>query len=96
MSQELTWPAVMAWRVQRQGLAARVEADGWPEIVRGICGLHAQVASSAELTLWARVEDLPAATRNRPVDRQGASEDVGDARAMRGISTSARPRANGS
>jgi hypothetical protein len=27
-------------------------------VVRQICGLHAQVMSSAELTLWARVEDL--------------------------------------
>jgi hypothetical protein len=27
-------------------------------VVREICGLHAQVMSSAELTLWARVEDL--------------------------------------
>ncbi|MGH2840846.1 MAG: winged helix DNA-binding domain-containing protein [Solirubrobacteraceae bacterium] len=59
MADELTWPAVMAWRVERQGLAGRAAAERWPEVVRRICGLHAQLPSSAELTLWARVEDLP-------------------------------------
>ncbi|MDQ5811784.1 MAG: winged helix DNA-binding domain-containing protein [Actinomycetota bacterium] len=54
----LTWPRVLAWRLTRQHLdrrAARAEALG---VVQQICGLHAQVMSSAELTLWARVEDL--------------------------------------
>jgi len=37
--------------------ALRDEALG---VVREICGLHAQVMSSAELTLWARVEELKA------------------------------------
>jgi hypothetical protein len=37
--------------------APRDEALG---VVREICGLHAQVMSSAELTLWARVEELKA------------------------------------
>ena len=54
----LKWPGVLAWRLRRQYLdqrATRGEALG---VVRQICGLHAQVMSSAELTLWARVEDL--------------------------------------
>ena len=54
----LTWPEVLAWRLTRQRLdrrAALAEALG---VVQRICGLHAQVMSSAELTLWARVEDL--------------------------------------
>jgi Winged helix DNA-binding domain len=54
----LTWPEVLAWRLKRQHLdrrATRGEALG---VVRKICGLHAQVMSSADLTLWARVEDL--------------------------------------
>jgi hypothetical protein len=42
----------------RQGLVQRAQAPGWPGVVARICGLHAQVQSSAELTLWARVEDL--------------------------------------
>jgi hypothetical protein len=54
----LTWPRVLAWRLTRQHLdhrATRGEALG---VVQQICGLHAQVMSSAELTLWARVQDL--------------------------------------
>lgn len=58
MDDELSWPAVLAWRVQRQGLAQRVPAAQWPAVVRSLCGLHAQVHSSAELTLWARVDGI--------------------------------------
>lgn len=58
MSEELRWEAVLAWRVARQGLAERAAAEDWMEVVRRICGLHAQVQSSAELTLWARVDGL--------------------------------------
>jgi Winged helix DNA-binding domain len=52
----LTWESVLAWRVARQHLAAR--ADDPLRVVSEIAGLHAQVSSSAELTLWARVEAL--------------------------------------
>ena len=55
--EELSWPAVLAWRVARQGLQRRAAAAQWPDVVSRICGLHAQVHSSAELTLWARVDD---------------------------------------
>jgi hypothetical protein len=48
----------MAWRMAQQGLARRAPAQGWLDVVRRICGLHAQVQSSAELTLWARVDGL--------------------------------------
>jgi len=49
---------VLAWRVQRQHLAVRAPACDALDVVRDVCGLHAQVMSSAELTLWARVDDL--------------------------------------
>lgn len=52
----------MAWRVERQGLAARVPAERWMEVARRVCGLHAQLARSAELTLWARVDDVAPGT----------------------------------
>jgi uncharacterized protein YcaQ len=55
---ELSWENVLAWRVERQGIAQRAPAADWLEVVRRVCGLHAQVASSAELTLWARVDEL--------------------------------------
>jgi hypothetical protein len=54
----LRWPNVLAWRLRRQHLAQRVPRERALGVVADICGLHAQVTSSAELTLWARVEDL--------------------------------------
>jgi hypothetical protein len=51
------WESVLAWRVARQHLARRA-ADPL-QVVSDICGLHAQVLSSAQLTLTARVEDAP-------------------------------------
>ena len=62
MAEELSWDAVMAWRVGRQGLVERAATGDWPGVVARICGLHAQVQTSAELTLWARVEGLDAGT----------------------------------
>ena len=54
----LTWDAVLAWRMQRQHLAERAPAAAALDVVSDIAGLHAQVFSSAELTLWARVDGL--------------------------------------
>ena len=56
----LSWDAVLAWRLRRQHLAERAPRAAALDVVADIGGLHAQVASSAELTLWARVEDLEA------------------------------------
>ena len=58
MSDELSWESVLAWRVRRQALAERAPAAEWLSVAGRVCGLHAQVQSSAELTLWARVEGL--------------------------------------
>ena len=54
----LGWDQVIAWRAARHHLDERVPATAMLEVVSGLCGLHAQVMSSAELTLWARVEGL--------------------------------------
>jgi Winged helix DNA-binding domain len=54
----LRWAQVMAWRTARHHLDERVPATAALEVAGRIAGLHAQVMSSAELTLWARVEDL--------------------------------------
>jgi hypothetical protein len=48
----------MAWRAARHHLVERVPAKATLEVAGRIAGLHAQVLSSAELTLAARVEDL--------------------------------------
>lgn len=55
---QLTWPGVLAWRLRRQCLDRRASRDEALGVIAKICGLHAQVMSSAELTLWVRVEDL--------------------------------------
>jgi hypothetical protein len=55
-----SWSQVAAWRFARHGLARRAAGGSVVEVARSLCGLHAQVMSSAELTAWARVEDLPA------------------------------------
>src|SRR4051812_20336316 len=53
---------VLAWRLHRQHLDTLGAPDDWPAIAERLCGLHAQVMSSAELTLWARTADLPRST----------------------------------
>src|SRR5258707_10049482 len=55
---KLTWPRVAAWRVRRHHLNQRAPAGSMLAVASRLCGLHAQVMSSAELTVWARVEDL--------------------------------------
>src|SRR5882757_8827773 len=55
---KLTWPRAAAWRMRRHHLDQRAPAGSLLAIASRLCGLHAQVMSSAELTVWARVEDL--------------------------------------
>src|SRR3954468_12001211 len=52
----LDWDHVRAWRGRRHHLTTR--ATDPDRVVSALCGLHAQLASSAELTLHARVEGL--------------------------------------
>jgi hypothetical protein len=54
----LTWQQAAAWRVRRHHLDQRAPADSMLAVSSRLCGLHAQLMSSAELTVWARVEDL--------------------------------------
>jgi hypothetical protein len=56
----LSWEAVLAWRMGRQHLLERAPASRALDVVSDLAGLHAQVMSCAELTLWARVDDLGA------------------------------------
>ena len=55
----LTWKQVLNWRVERHHLGERAAGGGLLPVVARICGLHAQLMSSAELSVWARVEDVP-------------------------------------
>jgi hypothetical protein len=54
----LRWAQVRAWRSARHQLHERAPAGAMLEVVARIAGLHAQVMSSAELTLAARVDGL--------------------------------------
>jgi hypothetical protein len=52
------WEQVLAFRLRRQRLARRIGREAILQVAADLCGLHAQVMSSAELTLWARVDEL--------------------------------------
>lgn len=55
---DLTWDNVLAWRTARQHLTRRRPARDRLNVIADLGGLHAQVMSSAELTLLARIDDL--------------------------------------
>src|SRR5690349_7457011 len=55
---KVTWSQPAAWRVRRHYLDRRASSSDMLEVARRLCGLHAQVLSSAELTSWARIEGL--------------------------------------
>jgi hypothetical protein len=48
---------IVGFRVRRHLLDRRVSASP-ADVARTLCGLHAQLAASAELSVWARVEGL--------------------------------------
>jgi hypothetical protein len=54
----VNWEAVRAGRLARSHLARRASADRLVEVVRDVCGIHAQVMGSAELQLSARVDGI--------------------------------------
>src|SRR4030081_1893472 len=55
---KLSWSRAAAWRVRRHHLDQRAPAGSMLAVVSRLGGLEAQVMSSAELAVWARVEDL--------------------------------------
>lgn len=55
---ELTWPQVLAFRMQRHFLEERAARDSLLTVVSRTCGLHAQVLTSADLAAWARIDEL--------------------------------------
>jgi len=58
----LTWAQAAAWRLRRHHLHERAPAGSLLAVASRLCGLHAQVLSSAELTAWVRVESLDRGT----------------------------------
>ena len=59
-AERLTWRQALAWRMRRHGLVERTPggAGALVDVASRLCGLHAQVMSSAELTAFARIDGL--------------------------------------
>jgi hypothetical protein len=55
---KLSWDQVLAFRLERQFLHARAPAGSLLEVASALCGIRAQLPSTAELALWARVDGL--------------------------------------
>ena len=53
MAPRITWPQALAWRMERQFLDPRRDASA-VDVARRLCGVQAQVASSAETAIRAR------------------------------------------
>lgn len=67
---ELTWSQVCAWRLVQHSLFDRAHPADWLGVVRNLGGLHAQLMSAAELSLWARVDNLPRSTLEEALWRE--------------------------
>src|SRR5690349_15876121 len=54
----VTWEDVRARRLARSALIQRARADRLVDVVRDVCGVHAQVQASAELQLASRLNGI--------------------------------------
>jgi hypothetical protein len=54
----ITWADVRAFRLARQHLHRRAAPGELLEVVRDVCGIHAQLQSAMELQIWARVQGV--------------------------------------
>ncbi len=62
----VTWPQVVTYRLHKHHVVERTTPDRLVDVVREMVGVHAQVASAAELQLAARIDGL------RPADVRDA------------------------
>ena len=58
MTTTVSWEQALAWRMARHRLTHRAAAADLAGVTGDICGVHAQVMSCAELSLWARTDGL--------------------------------------
>jgi len=58
MALRVTWPQALAWRMERQYLEP-LSTGTAVDVARRLCGVQAQVASSAELAIRARQAEAP-------------------------------------
>jgi len=67
----VTWEQVVAYRLHKHHVVQRTTPDHLIDVVREMVGIHAQVASSAELQLAARIDGLhPADVRDALASRR--------------------------
>jgi len=64
----LSWDQVLAFRLERQFLAEHAPQGSVLSVASALCGLHAQLASSPELALQARVDGLAHGSVQRALD----------------------------
>src|SRR5919106_5071422 len=57
-TRRVSWKQALAWRMQRHHLVRRAAPRDLIDVVGQICGLHAQLTSSPELSLCARIDGL--------------------------------------
>ncbi|HEX2858509.1 MAG TPA: winged helix DNA-binding domain-containing protein [Propionibacteriaceae bacterium] len=55
---QLSWDQVLAFRAERHHLSERTPAGAALAVLRSLCGVRAQLPTTAELSLWARVDAL--------------------------------------
>jgi Winged helix DNA-binding domain len=55
---DISWEQALAWRMRRHYLIERGSPDDLVAVVDRLRGLHAQVMSSVDLALWARIDRL--------------------------------------
>lgn len=55
---QITWDQALAWRMRRHYLIDRASPKQLVDVVSQLRGLHAQLMSSVDLQLWARIEGL--------------------------------------
>ena len=53
---DISWEQALAWRMRRHYLIERGSPDDLVAVVDRLRGLHAQVMSSVDLALWARID----------------------------------------
>ncbi len=68
----IPWEQVALFRAHRHRLQRRAPRGATLRVAGEICGLHAQVLSSAELSLWARVEQLAPEAVQRALWSEGS------------------------
>ena len=79
MTLKVSWPQALAWRMERQ-LLNPVGDLSVADTVRRLCGVQAQVASSAELAVRVRRTASTAGEVSRRAGQRRPDQDLGDAR----------------